>query len=359
VPQQIATQFWPWESVNKLLEYGEIALKKYPFSHLWVCDEFQYEDTQAILTAMAMKFDAIVGPMVTFPWRNPLEMAQRYSTIAKLSKSGKGVAIGLGGGGAVQVGVINEKANRLSVIKETLILMRELFAGNSVPLSGYPELSKRFRYNTKNSTRLYFPPPQPIPVYLGIGGPKISEVAGEFADGIIVTQLQVSCALRGAKAGTLKELLNRVDVGRQRPHEPRPFKKIYAFHLSVSKDAERAKQWGKRNTSYALSGQYLRYADVLQKLGIDTSAISYVAEAYQKGLGLEEAVKRVSDELLMQAGVVTCGTPSQVIEQLLELKKHLVQLGFDQWTFGVPLGPDVPEAIDLITREVIPAVVSG
>jgi 5,10-methylenetetrahydromethanopterin reductase len=357
---EVSTQFWPWYDINKLVEYGSMALTKYPFTHIWMCDHFQYEETATICTAMAMKLDASVGPMVTFPWRNPLEMAQRYSSIAKLSRPGRGVAIGIGGGGAAEVHVISEKRNPVSVIKESVIMLTELLGGKTIELARFPELSNRFRYNTNNKTRLLFPPPTPVPVYLGAAGPKLCDVAGSYADGVIFAQLTVPAGSTAIEAGMLDELNQRLEKARSESQNPnRPFKKIYNLHVSISKDGNKAKQWAKRNASYGISGSYLRYPEILEKLGIDVNASAYVAEAYQKGLGLEEAARRVTDDLLKKSGLVVAGTPEEVIEQSIRLKKGLQKLGIDHLVFGVPIGPDVPEALDLLGREVIPAVIGS
>lgn len=53
------------------------------------------------------------------------------------------------------------------------------------------------------------------------------------------------------------------------------------------------------------------------------------------------------------------GTPAECVPPCLEIKRHLVKLGFDHLVFGVPLGPDVTEALELLGKEVIPAVVAG
>ncbi len=74
-----------------------------------MCDEFQYEDSFTVLAAMAMRLNVSVGTMVTFPHRNPMELAQRFSGIAGLIKEGKEVSAGIGAGGAVQEQVVNEK----------------------------------------------------------------------------------------------------------------------------------------------------------------------------------------------------------------------------------------------------------
>jgi 5,10-methylenetetrahydromethanopterin reductase len=357
---EVSTQFWPWYDVNKLVEYGALAVKNYPFTHVWMCDHFQYEETGAICAAMAIKVNESVGPMVTFPWRNPLELAQRYSTISKLCHPGKGVAIGLGGGGSPDVHVIAEKRNPVAVIRESVIMLTGLLSGNNVDLSTLPNLAQRFRYNVKNKTRLLFPPPTRVPVYLGAAGPKVAEVAGLYADGVIFAQLTVPAGSTAVHAGMLDGINQTLEDARKRSQNPnRPFKKIYNMHISISKDGNKAKQWAKRNASYGIAGTYMRYPEILDKLNLEKDTSAKVAEAYQTGLGLEEAARRVTDDLLKKSGLVIAGTPSEVVEESVRLKKRLDSMGLDHMIFGVPIGPDIPEALDLLGKEVIPAVLAG
>jgi alkanesulfonate monooxygenase SsuD/methylene tetrahydromethanopterin reductase-like flavin-dependent oxidoreductase (luciferase family) len=183
------------------------------------------------------------------------------------------------------------------------------------------------------------------------------ELAGRGADGVIFSQLVARTSFRAAKTGLLQQADVAVETARKESPDPdRPFKKIYNLHLSVSRDGEAARQWAKRNSSYGLSGAYMRYPEVLTELGLDPEEVGYVAEAYLKGLGLDEAARRVSDSLLERAGFVFAGTPEECVEQCLTLKPHLDALGFDHWIVGVPLGPNVPEALQLLSKEVIPAI---
>jgi 5,10-methylenetetrahydromethanopterin reductase len=353
---EVGVQFWPWNSIHDLVSYADQAMKAYPFDTIWMCDEFQYEDPYTVMAAMAMNLNVSTGTMVTFPWRNPLDLAQRFATLAKLVKPGRTVAIGMGGGGSVQVQVVAEKRNPVAVMSESVELLRELLAGNAPELARFPRLAARFRYNTSSKARLYFPPPQPVPVLLAAGGPKMYELAGRSADGVIFSQLVARTSYRAAKMGLLQEAADSVEAARREANDGRPFKRIYNLHLSVSRDGEKARQWAKRNTSYGLAGAYMRYPEVLTSLGLDPEEIAPVAEAYIQGLGVDEAARRVSDSLLERAGFMFAGTPEECIEQCRTLTPYLERLGFDHWVLGVPLGPDVPEALQLLSKEVIPAI---
>jgi alkanesulfonate monooxygenase SsuD/methylene tetrahydromethanopterin reductase-like flavin-dependent oxidoreductase (luciferase family) len=352
----IDVEIWPWNSCGELLAYAAKAMETYPYGHVWFCDEFQYEDAITMLTALAVKQDVSLGTMVTFPWRNPLSLAQRFGTISKLMKPGRQLALGLGGGGTVQVQVMGEKTNPFSVIEESTQLLRELLSGQVVELARFPKLAARFRYNTAATTKLFFPPAEPVPIYLAAAGPKMYDLAGRHADGVIFSQLVARTSFLGAKKGLIKEAVDTVEAGRAKGNAERPFKKLFNMHVSVSRDGERARQWGKRNTSYGLAGTYLRYPEVLDRVGLDREEVAYVADAYTSGKGVDEATRRVSDSLLRQAGGVFAGTPEEVIEPMREMKRLLEQLGFDRLIVGVPLGPDVPEALELLGKEVIPAL---
>jgi hypothetical protein len=147
-----------------------------------------------------------------------------------------------------------------------------------------------------------------------------------------------------------------VSEGRKAAASDGAFKKIYNLHISVSADGEKAKQWAKRNTSYALAGSLGRYPDVLKATGVDLKDVEPVREAYVNGLGVDEAARRVSDKLLEDAGFIVSGTPKDVIKKCEAILPLVRDAGVDQLVIGVPLGPNVPEALDIIAKEIIPVL---
>ncbi|HTN70763.1 MAG TPA: LLM class flavin-dependent oxidoreductase, partial [Methylomirabilota bacterium] len=352
---EIGIQMWPWYSIKTLVSYAERALEFYPFDQIWMCDEFQYEDSFTVLAAMAMRLNVSVGTMVTFPHRNPMELAQRFSGIAGVVHEGKEVSAGIGAGGAVQEQVVNEKTAPMAVMEETTRFLTTLFAGQSVDLKGYPRLSERFRYNARTQAKLYFPPRPAVPVYLAAGGPKMFDMAGRLGDGVILTQLNPWTSLPGIQRGTFQQAIEMISAARKTAAGNGAFKKIYNLHISVSADGDKARQWAKRNTSYGLAGSSARYPDVLEAIGVNLKDVELVREAYVKGLGVEEAARRVSDKLLEDAGFIVAGTPREVLAKCEAILPRVRDFGVDQLVVGVPLGPNVPEALDIISKEIIPA----
>lgn len=355
---QVSVQFWPWHDLGEMRSYGHKALDAYPFDYIWAADEFLYEDSITLLGVLAMELDTSVGTLVTFPWRNPLELAQRFASMAKLSRPGRGVALGIGAGGAVQMKAIREKTNPIAVVRESLIMLRGLLGGHEVDLADFPLLAERFRGNTEMHASLHFPPPTRVPVYLAAARAPMARLAGQHADGVAFSQLSTPTSSRAVKRGLLTKLVRVIDEARAASGDDRPFDKIYNLTVSISRDGDRARQWAKRNTSYGVAGAFLRYPEILDELGLDREECGYVAEAYTSGLGLIEATKRVSDSLLLEAGQVIAGTPDEVVPRLREVIPLIRKEGINHFIFGVPLGPDVPEALELLGREVIPAALA-
>lgn len=350
---EVGIQFWPWYDLPTLLDHAKEALRGFPFHHIWLCDEFQYEDTFTILTAMATRLDVSLGTMVTFPWRNPLELAQRFASMAKLLPEGRQVVAGLGAGGAVQEQVVAEKTNPTVVIRETIRLLRGLFRGEAMALSEFPHLASRFCYNRQTKARLYFPAEQPVPVFLGAGGPKTCQIAGELADGVILTQLHARTSATAMAMGMFDQAVQEVEAGKQ-GRADEGFRTIYKLNFSVSRDGRRARDWAKRNTSYALASFLVMYPQALKMAGLDLAQVGRIREAYLQGLGVEEGARRVTDEILERAGFVFAGTPDDCLKRVEEVSPYVRKYQFDQLVVGVPLGPDVPEALSLISREIMP-----
>jgi len=150
-------------------------------------------------------------------------------------------------------------------------------------------------------------------------------VTPRLGDGVILTQLNPWTSLPGIQRGMFKQAVQKVTESRQAAATNGAFKKIYNLHISVSADGDKARQWAKRNTSYALAGSLGRYPDVLKSTGVDLKDVERVREAYVNGLGVDEAAKRVSDKLLQDAGFIVAGTPKGVLEQknpALVVKDH-------------------------------------
>ena len=123
------------------------------------------------------------------------------------------------------------------------------------------------------------------------------------------------------------------------------------LNASVSRNSEAARQHAKRFVSHIVSGWP---DDALVAKGIDPKAIQAVRRAYAENRGVDFAAALTPDDAVDR--LIIAGTPDQCIERLRELFSLAARHGFSEIAIGVPLGPDVPEAIELWGKEILPAL---
>lgn len=360
---RIATNFWPWHPVGTILSNAEIALKHYPYDTFYMCDEYQYTDPFTVLAAVAMKLSVSVGTSATFPSRNPLYIAQKITSIAELLPDGKEAVLGFASGGGVQRQVMLGHPAPVSITEEAVKLLCRLLGGEVVGLSEYPNLARKFGFNREGKAKLYFPPSKPIPVCVAAGGRKMMEVAARYGDGLLLTQLHPVSNLGAMRVGLFKETMDIFEKTKaESSNSQRPFRKIFNFHISVSKDRIAARQLARRQTSYSLATFIPLFPKELERVGFPLDEIqkSGIRDAYVKAIGVELAAERVTERLLDHAvdnaGFLAAGSPKECIEKCREIAGYLKEAGFDEIILGVPLGPDMQEALEIIGKEIAPAV---
>ena len=88
--------------------------------------------------------------------------------------------------------------------------------------------------------------------------------------------------------------------------------------------------------------------------GIDPKAIQAVRQAYAENRGVDYASALTPDESVDR--LIISGTPAECIGRLQSLFQLAARHSFSEITIGVPLGPDVREAIDWWGSEILPAL---
>jgi len=361
---EIGLQFWPWYPVKTTVSYAEMALKNFPFHQIWLCDEYQYTDPFTVLAIIAEKLKVSVGTLVTFVSRNPLYLAQKFASISELLPDGKEITAGFGPGGVVQRQVMLGHPASVEMTSEAVRLLRRLLNGDVVELAAFPHLTQRFGFNVEGKAKLYFPPQKRVRVCVAAGGRKMLEAVGREADGLVCTLIHPRSSLVAMRLGMFQEAMSIVEkaVG-ERATPEKEFYRIFNLHVSVSKDRRAAIDLARRQVSYGV-GTYLpveSHRKDFERQGISIEALrqSGVREAYVKALGMEEAAERVDDDILNMTGFVVAGTVDECREKCLEITSYLRKASFNQVVLGVPLGPNVPEALELIGREIAPAIAAS
>lgn len=354
---EVGINFWPWEPLPEIVSFVEIALKHYAYDQVWFCDNFQYEDIFMAMALVASKHQISLGTSVTFPSRNPLDLASRFSSLSKLMSNDVELSLGIARGGPIQEQIF--RRDKLVSLRETLCALRQLMNGEPIILAEYPYLSRQHGFRTAEgvSARLFLPPERKIPIYVGVGGPRIKKMAAELSDGYIMTTLGPEGSIHAIRDGLLAKAVDQLDEMFIQAGNNSRHKKIFNLLISVSNDSRRAIEWAKRNASYGLYGYYHYYPNFLTLRGIRREEIAKIAEKYERAEGPGEAAKLLTDELFHKYGGVLAGNPRQCVEVLEDILPHIKKAGFDQVVIAVPIGPDVPEALKLIGDEILPTII--
>jgi 5,10-methylenetetrahydromethanopterin reductase len=143
------------------------------FGHLWIGDSHLiWREAYVNLTAAALSTATVkLGTGVTNPLtRHPSVLASAYATLEELAPGRFIVGIGLGDSSVETMGM---RPATLAYFEKTVRQMRELLSGREVELDS-------------GKIHLLHPCKGKIPIYIAASGPKMLELSGRIADGIIV-----------------------------------------------------------------------------------------------------------------------------------------------------------------------------
>lgn len=320
-------EFVPSDPALKIAYYAKLA-EQQGFDNVWVTDHYNNRDVYSTLTVLALNTNSIkIGSGVTNSYtRNPAITASSIASIAEIS--GGRAVLGLGPGDKATFDAMGIAWNKpLATTKETIEAIRAFLAGQKVSMDG--EMVKF------GGAKLAFKAGN-IPIYMGAQGPKMLELAGEIADGVLINashpkdfEVAVEQIQKGAKKAGRDP--SKVDVT------------AYAC-FSIDKDPAKAVNAAKVVVAFIVAGS----PDlVLERHGIPVEGKAQIGEAIAKG-----------DFGALMGGLVTpkmieafsiCGAPEDCMKRI----KDLEAIGVTQIVAGSPIGPNKEKAIKLIGKEII------
>ncbi len=163
---------FPTEPLQKMIHLAKVS-EEVGFSHIWVGDSHLiWREAYINMAAMALNTTRVkLGTGVTNPLtRHPSVVASGYATLEEYAPGRMIVGIGLGDSSVETMGM---KPSTLANFEKSLQQMRELFAGKEAELP-------------TGKIHLLHPSKSMIPIYVAASGPKMLELSGRVADGIIV-----------------------------------------------------------------------------------------------------------------------------------------------------------------------------
>jgi 5,10-methylenetetrahydromethanopterin reductase len=182
---------FPTEPLPKMIRLAKLS-EKLGFSHIWIGDSHLiWREAYVNLTAAALSTSKVkLGTGVTNPLtRHPSVVASTYATLEELAPGRFILGIGLGDSSVETMGL---KPAKLVYFEKSLQQMRDLCSGKEVQLD-------------TGKIHLKHPCKNKVPIYVAASGPKMLELSGRIADGIIV--------LVGVADEYLRQAKERIEAG--------------------------------------------------------------------------------------------------------------------------------------------------
>ena len=318
-----AEQFGPRE----LLDFA-VAAEASGFDSVFVSDHFQpwrHSDGHAPfalawLAAVGERTHKIaLGTSVNTPTfrYHPAIVAQAFGTLGCLFPGR--MILGVGTGEHLNEGALGihwpEYRERFARLREAVLLIRTLWSDQSVTFDGD-------YYHTRNAT-IYDRPAEPVPIYVGAGGPQVAKYAGRAGDGLICT------SGKGMELYSEQLLPSFSDGAQESGRDGAELDRMIEMKVSFDTDHARAMEDTRIWASLALPAEL--------KAGIDDPR------------EMERLAKTVED--VAHRRWLVSSDPDEHIEQL----RPYLDLGFSHLVFHSP-GNGQARFIELYGTQILPRI---
>jgi 5,10-methylenetetrahydromethanopterin reductase len=262
----------------------------------------------------------IVSAMV----RHPALLAMEISTLTRMHPGRVRPGIGLGVPAWVrQMGLMPR--SRVGAMRECVSSLRRLLAGE--------ELSEQGDYFSFDRVRLTYPPPEPVPVFMGIIGPKMLHLSGEIADGTIGSVMAGTRYLAWAR-----EQIAAGQSAAGRGGASHPFAAFTMF--SVDRDGDRARAAIRPTMAFYLAADPVNAMTEVYGIAEQTGALAEGgAPAVEAGI-----------EASWVEDLVVAGNPDECAEKI----RALLAAGADTVVLFPTPAERAVEMLELAAAEVLP-----
>lgn len=319
---KISLGIYPNETPADIIASAGLA-DRMGFSTFWILDShLLFHEVYTLLGALAVSTTRIrLGTAVTNPLtRHPTVTAAAFSTLAELSGGRASLGISVGDSALKSMNLAPAK---MSVLAETVAVCRTLLAGELVCLTG------------GKTAQLHHVGPR-VPIYVAATGPKMLELAGRIADGVIL--------MNGIAPELIREAVRIVREGEQTAGRQKGCVKI-----AVWAACHPSRHAVKFNVARA----------ILRKIPGETDdrtrqVAESVKQAYdfrQHGSAEADFARLIPDDIVTRFAF--SGGYAEIARQVGDLEP----CGIDEVVLAIPVAPAITPR-DVIIRELGPMILS-
>jgi 5,10-methylenetetrahydromethanopterin reductase len=297
-------------NVNQIVTYAKKA-ESAGFESIWIAEDYFLRDAITTLTAVALSTNSIkLGTGVINPYtRSPVLIAQTIATLDEISAGRAFLAIGTGVPSLIeQAGIRFEKP--LQRIKDSVKIIRQLLTGEIITYDGLTMKISEVKLGYNPYFKLlgsFTPLRNKIMIYVAAIGPKMLELAGQIADGVLLTA--------GCSPHYVRNAIHYIKLGADKAGRNYNEIDIAGFILTSLPNGHGSRMALRGFLSYVLAYSPTEY---LKLSGVSEEEIAQIKNAFFEK-GMEEAAGMITDEILSDFAVVgDADTCLSIIEEYVK-----------------------------------------
>jgi 5,10-methylenetetrahydromethanopterin reductase len=300
------------------------AAERAGLGSLWIIEDYFDPGAYALAAAAAAVTDrAVIGLGVVNPYtRHPALIAMETAALAGVARGR--VVLGLGSSNRrwIEQQMAIPFKTPLRGLREGVEIVRQLLGGQRVTYTG--------EVFSVHDVALAAPPSAPVPILLGVKGPRALTLAAEIGDGVHCSILASPAHVRRVRAATSA-----------RPRAE--FAVISYVPVAVSDDRDEARIWVRPLIAHYLG--LLHGQTILQDVGLDAARTQPFREAVLAG---RTPVDLVTDDMIDAFAIA--GTPGECRAALA----RWAEAGLDAAVAVVPPRADLVRQMERIGKELVP-----
>ena len=285
----VGVRFDGFDAVGDTVETAALA-EEAGAGTIWMAEHLGYREAAVSCMAFLQRTRrAVVIPTAVMPYLwHPMPTAMQFATMAELAPGRVGICVSVGNLLNLRESGVPSPPHPVRAIREYVEALRALWAGETVEQEG---LVWQLR-----GARLAFRPPQEIPVFIASTGPRVLNLAGRIADGVLFSgglSLAYTCRCAELADAGVSE------AGRR----PEDVRKAGFVYFACSEDGVTAIESNRLKLAFLFRNS--AQAANIRSIGIpiDHEAIMELVRNRE----LEEAAKLIPAEAVAQFSVA--GTP--------------------------------------------------
>jgi probable F420-dependent oxidoreductase len=282
--------------INDILDFVKEA-ETLGYDGFWATEESGKEAFSVLALAAYNTSKIRIGTgIVNIYSRTPTLLAMSISTIDHISGGRAFLGLGTGGIGFIERGHGLKIEKPISRMREYVTIIRGLLQGERFSYKG------RY-FNIRDFSLREKPLRKDVPIYLAALNPKMQQLAGEIADGVIVNMLTQEY---------FKEIKENIKIGAERSGRDPSKVGIYTLAMTMCGETEESWQAMKKVVAFYIASPHYHHIIQLAGYGDVTKQIEILWNKNRH----EEAMKLIPDDLVRK--VTLAGSPRQIKERIDE-----------------------------------------